>query len=190
MDSNKTIIEQAKDSIKNFPETIKTKKGKKILIIGIVVLLIVAILGASIGVLSNSKTDGYSELLLMIMPEELTDESTGITYYVEKNGNYDPENQAPLDAFSFYYFDADGNRVEVPNGTYTDENGQDTQVALGFMVSAGKTVNTIKTVLSYVLTVVVLAVIAASIYIAYRIWLKKELENDAKLAKSNQGKKR
>ena len=40
------------------------------------------------------------------------------------------------------------------------------------------------------LAVVIIAVIAGSIYIAYRIWLKKELENDAKMAKSNQGKKR
>lgn len=190
MDSNKTIIEQAKDSIKNLPEFIKTKKGKKALIITVVVLLVIAILGTSVGLLSNSKTGGYSELLLMIMPEEVTDESTGRTYYIEKNENYDPDSEAPLDAFTYYYFDADGNRVEVPNGTYTDENGTVTQVALGFLLSAGQTIKTIKTVLSYVLAVVIIAVIAGSIYIAYRIWLKKELENDAKMAKANQGKKR
>lgn len=190
MNSNKTVIEQAKDSFKNLPETIKTKKGKKILVIGIVAILIIAILGTAVGVLSNSKTQGYSELLLMVMPEELTDESTGKTYYVEKNDDYDPETQAPLDAFTFYYYDADGNQVIVPNGSYTDENGQDTQVALGFMVSAGKTINTIKVIMSYVIAVVVVAVVAASIYIAYRIWLKKELENDAKMEKANQGKRR
>ena len=190
MNSNKTVIEQAKDSFKNLPETIKTKKGKKILVIGIVAILIIAILGTAVGVLSNSKTQGYSELLLMVMPEELTDESTNKTYYVEKNDDYDPETQAPLDAFTFYYYDADGNQVIVPNGSYTDENGQDTQVALGFMVSAGKTINTIKVIMSYVIAVVVVAVVVASIYIAYRIWLKKELENDAKMEKANQGKRR
>lgn len=177
---DKSLTVKLKDGIKKLPDYAKTKKGKKAIIITVVVVLIIAILAGTIGALNNAQANAYSSVLMLLMPDELADESTGRVYYVEKNKDYDAEKNAPLDAFLFYYLDDDGNRVDVPNGYYTDENGVTTQVSLGFIAKAISNANSAKTVVSYVLVAVFVVALAGCIYVAYKIWLKKELENESK----------
>lgn len=122
------------------------------------VLIILSFTGSSIIKSAAKNSSGtpvssttVNEILYKLMPKEvegavtIDEESHPVTFYLERNENFDPENDEGMNYYNVYYIDDEGNEVN------TDENGNfesgvpetKFEVLFGFSLKAMEKINKI-----------------------------------------------
>ncbi len=161
----------------------KHKKLKKVLIAIAAVFLVIVI---CLGVL---RIEGVQRALFSnFVPETITDERTGITFYRE-GSQEDVESGLQEKIKVYYYLNNDpstGKKIYLEDGVYhTGTDEPDIQVALTFALSIFSKLQTIVNVLKWVAVVLVVLVIVLLIVAWYRSFRKRELEERERYRKSH-----
>jgi hypothetical protein len=163
----------------------KTKQQKWAIGLGIALAaLFVLTIGAKLMTLPQSPI--YYDYLLMLMPESKETEFDGkkITLYIEKNKDYNKEQDDVTNAFSVYYYengDKSKDKIYLSNGKeLTGVNESSNYMSLSFMVDATLNYNLVQKIIKR--TFITLCVLTGFylIFIWYIIWSirydkKKEL---------------
>ena len=130
------------------------------------------------------QTKVYTEAMYALMPKEITttvgkDPSYEITLGVRKNPDFDAKKQSktPLVAFEFYYYNEKGELVELGSDGSIVVDGADYGPGyLSFLVKAKENLNTVKSVASKVIIVLVILAVCGLIVVWFKVWSKKEDE--------------
>lgn len=182
-----------KDEFKDVKPIIITKKQKKIIA---VVVCVIAALAAVIALISANKTNIYSRVILSFMPESVVaDNGSGREYFVELTKGIDAKEieENPLMAFSFYYYDENGERIDLGPNPMVEENGEESSLAIAFLLKSVfdgsiPDTNDIKVIVS---VVVIIVVGIAMTVVWYIVWSKNEdKEKERNKAKANKKKKK
>ena len=166
---------------------------KKVKIIAIVASII-AVLIAAVAIIHANQTAIYSRLILSFMPKSIVmEDESHIEYFVElsDNLNSDEVKENPLLAFSFYYFDESGNRIDLgPNATLVDENGYESSLSIAFLLKSALDGNipNFSDITTIVVVVVVIIVCIGLSALWFIIWSKNEDKSKAAF-KAKQNKK-
>lgn len=180
---NEIINEQNKRDLKLYRLII----GAAILasaMIGIIVLI-------STGDVFTMEAKATNGFLTLIMPKQIEaidqtgdgQYTNGMVFYREKNEDYNPKEDEPINAFNYYHLSPEGKKIYLKNGVYyppeyymkdRKEEVAPAQVYLGFYLKAMDNIKTIKNIVSVVVTLVILALIAFGIYLWYLSWRKRE----------------
>lgn len=176
------------------------KKKKKIVICVIAAALIVFAVTFALLFNFNStvQTKVYTEALYALMPKEITttvgsDPSYEITLGVRKNPKFDAKKQSktPLVAFEFYFYNEKGELVELGSTGSIVVDGADYGPGyLSFLVKAKENLNTVKSVSSKVIIVLVVLAVCGLIVLWFKVWSKKEDEKKEQRLISNGSKKK
>lgn len=167
-----------------------TKKQAKIIA---VVLSIAAVIVAAAVIISVNQTAIYSRLILSFMPESVVSDTEPHTeYFVELSDNLNDEKikENPLLAFSFYYYDENGERVDLGPDAKIDENGSEVSLSIVFLLKSALDGNipNFRDITTIVVVVAILVVGIALSVLWFIIWSKNEDKNKAQL-KAKQNKK-
>lgn len=150
----------------------KVKKGW--IIFGIIFSLIVAAAVGGLVYINHNQTEVSSNIMYLFMPKAITGHDNGneITFYVEKNKDFNPKKDAPLNAYKIYYYDKNDKRVDTYQGHYKSPTNQ-IEAGLGFLISAKKNMNIFGNFLKVVLSAAALVAIVLLILLWYKLWNKK-----------------
>lgn len=168
-----------------------SKKQKKIII---AVAAIVVFIGVLLTVILTNKNAIYVRAIYEFMPPSVIGEVNGeeIEFFVEKNENFNSKKDIsdPLTAFSYYYYDADGNRVDLgPDGTVEDD-GEDVPVSMAFFPYVIENANKFVSHIKIAAVIIVLIIIAVLIVFWFFRWSKKQDEEKEKKYSHNNKKKK
>ena len=163
-----------------------TKKEKNAVVIGIVLLLLLALLIGGL-VLVKTNDSVANSLVAAMMPESITGNDNGqdITFYAEKNKDYKKGEDEPIDAFSVYYYDANNERVDLPQGFYKTSTA-DMQVTVGFLFKAQERLHKVTTVVKVFIALLAVAIVIYLLYIWYLSWSRREDLKKEKMKNQNQ----
>lgn len=176
------------DNVKKKP---LSKKAKKTIIIlsSIIGVLLILLIGYKV-----NETYINARLLYALMPESgvaMMDDKE-VEFYVEFNKDFDSKNDNVLEAYSYYYYDDEGNRVDLgPNGTVLYE-GEEAPLFYAFMIDTMKTAGNVRNVLLKVVAVVAVIAVIGLLVLWFVLWSKKQdAEKAAKYGnkKTNKQKK-
>lgn len=175
----KTRIENARD--------LKIYKGiiAIVFIISIIIAMVVGIVTTDNYVVEAKTTNG---LINLLMPDSITggaeaDHVSGMTFYREKNKDYNPIKDEPISAFNYYYKTDEGKRIDLENGVFYPADFyneakkgqvQPVYVFAGFYFKAYENWKVVKRVVGTVITLVCLAIVGVFIYLWYLSWCKRE----------------
>lgn len=175
-----------KEKIKNL-----TKKQKTT--IGVVSGIVVAII-AIIAVLSANSTWVYTNAIYALMPKTIEDvrDVGELKMGVVKKKNVDMKlvEKQPLEAFSYYYYDLDGNKIEVDSTDSFMFGEEKITPSAIFAIAVYKNFAQLKDNLlkAVLIAVPILAVIGIVIW--FFVWSRKDDEEKAKAYKNkNKNKK-
>lgn len=163
-------------------------KKMKIVTAIVSVLLVIAVIAGITATALNKDTMGVS-LLYSFMPKELEGEFEDdngemykVTFYLRKNPDYDAKNDSDvLNAFDVYYYDADGNEVDLGStGTYESQDQKINPIVL-FLYKAMENFNVVKKNVKIGVAIFAVILIIALIVIWYIAFSKQEDERKAKL---------
>ncbi len=152
-------------------------KKKRNIIIAVTAAVIVLV--AAVTAIALNMTSIKINLTYAMMPESITQECNGknVTFYVRKNKDYQVKTQeeVPLEAFEFYYYDDDGKEVNLgSDGVYIDGDSK-TMPSLLFMIRAMQKYNGFKTKYLPIITVAVVVItVAVIIGVWYKLWSARE----------------
>lgn len=134
------------------------------------VLIVVSFTGTSIIKSAAKGTNAASfspttvnELLYKLMPKEVEgavtigDVSHPVTFYLEKNENFDPETDEGINYYNVYYLDDNGNRVNTDEEGNFESGVPETkfEVLFGFSLKAMEKINKIVDVMRIIRIVMV-----------------------------------
>jgi hypothetical protein len=184
-EENKEIVEVTDNKVKKEKKPL-TKKAKKMITVGVILAVIAGLLVGGICYINANITSVSNKLVIAFMPKPITgnDNNKEITFYIEENKDFDEENDEPIDAFNTYYYDDNGERVDLYQGQYKSSTA-DMQVIIGFFYMAQQNLNVFKNAMSIVLAVIILVAIAFCIYLWYRSWCKRQDKKQARLKQKN-----
>ena len=176
-------------------KTVNTKKLKKILIPIAVILVLLLSLVVII------KTSGITILMKVAysaMPESYVAETQDgtIEYFIEYNKGFKPDDEFNnlQEAYNFYYYDENSNRVDVEaNDTFTDSDGNAVPIIACFSQDMFSGLENAKKVFSVVAKVLIAVLIIGLIVLWFFKWSKKQdLEKEMKYGnnKHNKNKKK
>ncbi|MCM1114457.1 MAG: hypothetical protein NC397_03075 [Clostridium sp.] len=165
-------------------EKMSKSKKKKIIAFSVAGVIIVA----AVILISVFQNAIYSQGLYTLMPKSqvstLSDGSE-VTVYVKQNPDYNPMGSAPpLEAFEFYYIDENGNEVNIEDAEGFEYNISDYQTA--FVLFAGQKMQTIKSVATPIIVVLVVAILAVCIFLWFKSWSRRQDEEKARKYKKIQ----
>lgn len=192
----KMVIKMEKD--KNLPqteETVKTsdiikasaknmfKNHKKIVkaLIALFVVFVVLIVGVC--VLSNGTVQ--RNLMNAFVPDEITNDQLGMTFYSEPNPEYDGEK--PVLPYICYYYennDPSGEKIYLENGVYNN-GASKVYVAAGFGLSVLPTIRHISTAVKCIAALAAVAIVVLVIVAWYKSFKKQELARKAQYRNSH-----
>lgn len=162
------------------------KKHKKLVKALVAIALVFSLLIISIGVL---KVDSVQRsLFAAFMPEQLTDEQTGVTFYREGSPkDYTEENPQQI---KFYYYvgndSSAGEKIYLQDGVYkTGTDEPDVQVALGFATAVFMNIQTAMRALGWAAGGIAVLAVVLVIVFWYKSFKKHELEEREKYRKSH-----
>lgn len=168
---------KTKDILKASFKDMRKRHGRlvkvfKALLIAFAVLIV--LLGATVFTLSNDSA--RQTVINLLIADELTDETTGITFYSEDNPEYGGDTVV-LPYICYYYEDNDtsGEKIYLENGVYSDGTDK-VYVSAGFLANGLQIVQNISTALKWLAAAVVLAVVILLIVCWYRSFKAQELE--------------
>ena len=163
-------------AMENKPEKKKkTKQQKAAIIIGIT-LLVLFIITISARFAISSSSPFYNDYLIMLMPESIDTEFDGkdMTFYVEKNKDFDKNKDMPITAFSVYYYegnDTSTKKIYLENGsTLKGENESTNLMVLNFLADSTITDRIIRQTIKDAIIVLCVLTVFYLIYIWYLIW--------------------
>lgn len=160
-----------------------TNKKTKIAATTISVILILTIICGI--VVSTISTDSASaSAMYMFMPKELEGEFDGekVTFYLRKNAEYNPkENSDVMTAFEVYYYDDNGEEVNLGSTGMFEASNQTINPLLLFLVKAGEKFQTLKSIVKKVVITLVVLLIVALIVIWFIVDSRREDEKKKKL---------
>jgi amino acid transporter len=163
-----------------------------VFIIAIAIGLVVAIV-----TIDSYSADAYftNKILDVLMDDEITSteliDNRYITFGREVNKDYDSDSDQPIEAFTYYYLDGDGNKTYLSDGYYypadyyqEDSESTPIPVYLGFYYTALEHLQVVKNVLKVIVALIIVLLIAFVIYLWYRNWCKRQ-ERKEELKKLN-----
>lgn len=122
--------------------------------------------------------------------EDLDESVSKMTFYREKNKDYDVEKDEPLKAFNYYIMNDEGRKIYLEDGMYYPpeyymENSKTEPVAVYFIffIKLFQNLQVLKNVLIVFAVIFGLGIFAALIYIWYRSWCRRE---DARIAREKE----
>lgn len=137
--------------------------------------------------------------IFALMPSQIegtAEEGTeGVTFYVEKNKEYDANKDEPINAFSYYMLTSEGEKVYLEDGVFYPASNymegnkevESVPVYLDFYLQIIQKVQIIKNVVTVLITLLCIALGVGLIYIWYRSWCRRE---DARQAREEEFNKR
>lgn len=188
MDENKT--NQNKDNGTN-----RIKKSKKyipgtkvsavsVTVTSVLLAVLIALSAFAVGIFSAQPyevKDGqvdvyelssklYTKLIISAMPEKITGNDNGeaVDFYIEENEDYNYRINEPIEQYTVYYYNKDGEKIPLYKGIYYGRSGQ-MQPLLGFFIKGMENLKIYKKVAIAVLVVVSVAMLALLIYLAVLI---------------------
>lgn len=157
------------------------------LTIAVVFIITIAIaLTVAIVTIDSYSAEAYftNKFLDVLMDDEITSDDLIdgriTTFGREVNEDYDANEDQPIEAFKYYYYDGNGTRIDLTDGNYypsgyaIDEDVTPIPVYLGFYYTALTKLQIVKNVLRVIIAIIILAVIAFIIYLWYRSWCKRQ----------------
>lgn len=168
-----TLSAQAEKKIKGKTSLAVTKK--RWITLGVVFAVILALLAGSLIYVVNNQNAVASQVMYMFMPKSYTDHDNGneIVFYIEKNKDYNPDKDVPLEAYKVYYFDKDGKRVDTYQGHYKTST-KTIYAEIAFLLLARQNINTFKNYAKIVLAVLAVLLAVGAIILWYKLWNKKQ----------------
>lgn len=172
-------------------------------VVSIIIALVVGISTIS------SERDSYiaqanvtNTFIDIFMPSSITDPAdddtctAGMTFFCERNKEYDAVKDQPIDAFKYYYETSKGEKIYLEEGVYYSpeyymENTQpgfatSAAVYVAFYHQAVTNINVFVNALKIVLSILGVLVFCALIYIWYRSWSRREDERQARQKEFNE----
>lgn len=157
---------------------INLSKKQRNIIITFAVIIAVAITGLI--VFKTNQIYFTTKLMYAFMPQSYVAEldDGNIEFFVEYNKDYSAKESGndPLQAFSYYYFDENGERVDLGvDGGYDEEgNGEKSPLSVPFMFLMGQRIGTFKSIATKVMLALAAVVIVALIVVWFIVWSKNE----------------
>lgn len=167
-----------------------SKKNKIAISVIAVILALVTVLGITFKANENLFV---AKFMYALMPEtyEITDDNGTTLYelYVDFNNDFDAKNDDLMQAFSYSYYDENGNLIDLgPNGKLNYE-GEDQEISLLFMLKLVENFGTFKKTITKVVWCIVPVVLIGLIVLWFVLWSRKEdREKEAKYAAQNKNK--
>lgn len=154
------------------------KKRIKIISAITAVVLVIAITAVTIATNKTAETAFNTKMTLLLMPDSLSTAFDGkdVTFYVRENKKFDSkkESSQPLNAFEFYYYDDDGNEVNLgSDGTYKTKS-IDIMPSVLFLMKTNENLAKVKSIGAKVGVVLVVLVFALVIVLWYKSWSKRQ----------------
>jgi len=158
----------------------KTKtKQDKLLIVFAIVLAVLILLPVCTKIVSSSKMPFHTGYVYALMPKsldlEFNDEE--ITFYIEKNKEFNKEKDQPLSAYKVYYYennDKKTDKIYLDNGqTMVAQTESSSLMTLNFLADAAITGRIINRIANTVLIVDAVLLVGYAIFIWYVLWSKK-----------------
>ncbi len=161
--------------MKNKVKKPMSEKTKKTLIVLSAILAVIIVL---LTVYLTNKVEIQARVVYMLMPDSAmgmmdgSDEET--EFFVEFNNDFDGKNDDMLEAFSYYYYDDDGNRVDLgPGGTIIYE-GEETSLFYAFAIDLIKNASTAVNIIKKAAVVIVVVVVVALLILWFVLWSKRQ----------------
>ena len=142
--------------------------------------VIVAVAVTSLIVFKTNQIYFTTKLMYAFMPQSYVAEleNGNIEFFVEYNKDYSAKesNNDPLQAFSYYYFDENGERVDlgVDGGFDEEGNGEKQPLSVPFMFLMGQRIGTFKSIMTKVMLVLAAVIIAVLIVVWFIVWSRNE----------------
>ena len=157
---------------------ISLNKTQRNIIITFAVIAAVVITGLL--VFKTNQIYFTTKLMYAFMPQSYVAEleNGNIEFFVEYNKGYSAKesNNDPLQAFSYYYFDENGERVDlgVDGGFDEEGNGEKQPLSVPFMILMGQRIGTFKSIMTKVMLALAAVIIVALIVVWFIVWSKNE----------------
>lgn len=154
-----------------------TKKQRNV-IITFAVLVAVVITGLI--VFKSNQIYFTTKLMYAFMPQSYVAEldDGNIEFFVEYNKDYSAKesNYDPMQAFRYYYYDENGERVDLGiDGGYDEVgNGEKSPLSVPFMFLMGQRIGTFKAIMKKVLLALAAVIIVVLIIVWYIVWSRNE----------------
>lgn len=154
----------------------------------IVIALIVGITTIDSYKAGANVTNAFTDALMPKQIEGTADGGAeGMTFYREKNKDYDIDKDEPLAAFNYYMLTESGEKLYLEGGMYYPpeyymENSKVEPVAvyLGFYFRLMQNLQIFKNVMTVIVSILCLGICAGLIYAWYRSWCRREDERKAR----------
>lgn len=166
-------------------------KLKKILI---PIAAIILVLFSAILIIKANDVAIVTKAMYSLMPESYIAETQdgNVEYFVEYNKDFNPKTDRDnaLKAFEYYYYDEDGNKVELgPDGTYLSTTGEEVSLDMVFAVNIGEKFSKIQKVISVIVKVFFVVLFIGLIVLWFFKWSKKQdMEKEKKYGNNKQNK--
>lgn len=176
---------QAENTKINFKEKLKSAYSNHKRLFKALIALVVVLAVLASGALALSSANVQLALMNAMVPDEITHEKLGITFYSEPNPEYDGE-RAVLPYICYYYEnnDTSGEKIYLNNGVYNN-GASKVYVAAGFGLASLPTIRSIGTAFDIAAAVVAVAIVILLIYAWYRSFKKQELAKKEAYRKSH-----
>lgn len=157
---------------------INLSKKQRNIIITFAVIIAVAITGLI--VFKANQIYFTTKLMYAFMPQSYVAECEdgNIEFFVEYNKDYNVKesNNDPLQAFSYYYFDKNGERIDlgIDGGYDFYGTGDKGPLSVAFMYLMSQRVGTFKSIVTKVMLALAAVAIVALIVVWFIVWSRKE----------------
>lgn len=158
----------------------------RILVAMVIVISMIIAFGVSLITIDYDGTANISSAVLYaFMDKEITDEDPdsdtyGMTFYCERNKDFDAENDQPVNACKYYYL-AGKEKVYLEDGVYypaeyymEDSDATSVPVYIAFIYSATDGIKILKNVCTVVAVIILLAFFSFFIYLWYLNWCRRQ----------------
>lgn len=164
----------------------KDLKFYRLTIAFVFIITIAIALAVTIVTIDSYSAEAYftNKFLDVLMEDEITSDELIdgriTTFGREVNEDYDANEDQPIEAFNYYYYDGNGKRIDLPDGNYypsgyaTSSDVTPIPVYLGFYYTAAEKMQIVKNVLRVIIAIIVLALVAFVVYLWYRSWCKRQ----------------
>lgn len=153
-------------------------KKQRNIIITFAVIIAVAI--TCLIVFKTNQIYFTTKLMYAFMPQSYVAEldDGNMEFFIEYNKDYSAKesNNDPLQAFSYYYYDENGERVDlgIDGGYDFYGTGEKGPLSVAFMYMMSQRINTFKSIVFKVLIAIAAVAIAALIVVWFIVWSKNE----------------
>lgn len=157
---------------------ISLNKTQRNIIITFAVIIAVAITGFV--VFKTNQTYFTTKLMYAFMPQSYVAEldEGNIEFFVEYNKDYSPKkyNNEIVKAFQYYYYDENGEKVDLGiDGGYDDDgDGEKSPLSVPFIFLMGQRISTFKSIMTKVLLVLAAVIVVALIFVWFIVWSRNE----------------